>query len=110
MPEDRKPQPQAAKASLVSGAAVVAVPDPEVAALQKTVAALQQQIDALKKQAGTPKVQVEGIFTGASLTVSKPVQDVIAQYEALERALLSPVPAWVFPGSAGQNSTIGAPS
>lgn len=95
MADDRK--------TLAAGGAetiLTATADPEVAALKSALAALQKEIDGLKTQAAPGRVQVEGIFTGAPPAVPKPVQDVIAQYEALKRALLSPVPAWVYPGSA----------
>jgi hypothetical protein len=73
----------------------------EVEALQKQLSELQKEIAKLKKDGGaSQKIQVEGIFTGTGPTTpAPPVQQVIAQYEALERALQKPQPAWIFPGS-----------
>lgn len=88
-------------------APAVAAPAPDVGELQRTVEALTREIDALRRQGvAPPRVQVEGIFpVPPPPPIPQPVQEVIVQYVDLERALLSPVPPWVFPGS-GSGPTI----
>lgn len=101
MATEKKPESTTATAP-AKPAAPAPASTPEIAALQQTVEALRAELLALKRAAPAPtRIPVEGIFAAgaATLPVPTPVQDVIKQYEALERALQLPIPPWVFPGS-----------